>query len=75
MKDILVTGAYGGMGRATAIALRDMGYRVFALDLAVGESEENIIPIEADITTAEGVTGAFERVSVYRNICRDQRGT
>ncbi len=31
MKDILVTGAYGGMGRAAVQALRKCGFRVFAL--------------------------------------------
>ena len=50
MKDILITGAYGGMGRAAAIKMRDMGFRVFALDLNVGEAEDNIIPIKVDIT-------------------------
>ena len=31
---ILITGAYGGMGRAAVKAIRDCGYRVFALDRA-----------------------------------------
>ena len=65
MKDVLITGAYGGMGRATALRLRDMGYRVFALDRRVGEAEENIIPIEADITSSEAVNSALVRVSTY----------
>ena len=47
---ILITGAYGGMGKATAKALKERGFRVFALDKAVGGEEENIIPIKADIT-------------------------
>ena len=50
MKTILITGAAGGMGRATAKLFRDMGWRVFALDRGVGEREENIIPIKADLT-------------------------
>lgn len=32
MKYILVTGAFGGMGRATVKALTEKGFRVFALD-------------------------------------------
>lgn len=63
--DILVTGAYGGMGRATVEALRQQGFRVFALDRNVGEPQENIIPIEADITREECVNGALEKVCDY----------
>ena len=63
MKDILITGAYGGMGRATATALSKQGFRVFALDRKVGEPEENIIPIEADVTSEEAVKNAFEKVN------------
>ena len=59
MKDILITGAWGGMGRATALAMRDRGYRVFALDLRVGEAEQGIIPIEADITSSESIKAAL----------------
>lgn len=63
MKDILITGAYGGMGRATAIKMRDMGFRVFALDLNVGEAEDNIIPIKVDITDEKCVDEAVRTVS------------
>lgn len=65
MRDVLITGAYGGMGRATALALSREGVRVFALDKRVGEAEENIIPIEADITSAEGIKKALEAVRTY----------
>lgn len=65
VKDILITGAYGGMGRATAALLKKSGYRVFALDKKVSEPEENIIPIMADITTDDGVLAAFEEVKKY----------
>ncbi len=62
MKNILITGAYGGMGRATALALRDRGFRIFALDRRVDEAEEGIIPIEVDITTEDGVKSAVDKV-------------
>ncbi len=62
MKDILITGAYGGMGRATAEALCARGYRIFALDRQVEAPQENIIPIEADITRQAGVQAAYEAV-------------
>ena len=60
---ILVTGAYGGMGKATAKALKDRGFRVFALDKVVGDEEENIIPIKADITDENSIKSAFDHVS------------
>ena len=65
MKDILVTGAYGGMGRATVSALKSAGYRVFALDRRVCDEEENIIPIEADITSKESIESAFDIVKKH----------
>ena len=65
MKYILVTGAYGGMGLATSRALRDAGWRVFALDKSVGEPEENIIPIEVDVSSEESVRTAFDKVRSY----------
>lgn len=65
MKNILVTGAYGGMGKATVEALKGQGYRIFALDKAVSEPQENIIPIEADITDEESVRNALETVYKY----------
>ena len=65
MKDILITGAWGGMGRATALAMRDRGYRVFALDLRVGEAEQGIIPIEADITSSESIKAALKTVQAH----------
>lgn len=62
MKDILVTGAYGGMGRATVESLKRQGFRVFALDRAVGEPEENVIPIEVDVTSEKSVRAVAEVV-------------
>ena len=62
MKDIVVTGAYGGMGRATARRLADMGFRVFALDVRVEEPEQNIIPVQVDLTKEESVIAAMESV-------------
>ena len=65
MKSVLITGAYGGMGRATAELLCERGFRVFALDKRVGEARENIIPIEADITSEESVKAALEAVKKH----------
>ena len=60
---VLVTGAYGGMGKATVDALKDLGFRVFALDRTVGEGKEDVIPIKADITDEASVRRAFDAVS------------
>ena len=65
MKNILVTGEYGGMGRAAVLTLKEQGFRVFALDSKVGNPEENIIPIETDITDEKEIIKAFETVKTY----------
>ena len=62
MKSVLITGAYGGMGRATTELFKNRGMRVFALDIKVGEPEENIVPIAVDITSEESVKEAFLKV-------------
>lgn len=59
MKYVLITGAYGGMGYATAQTLAAQGYTVFALDKKVKEAEKNVIPIEADVTDAESLKNAL----------------
>lgn len=60
---ILITGAYGGMGKATAKSLSNRGFRVFALDKKIGDGEENILPVEADITDENSVKNAFSEIS------------
>ena len=65
MKNVLITGAYGGMGRATVRLLAGQGFRVFALDRRVGEPEDNVIPIEADVTSEDSVLAAVETVRSY----------
>ena len=63
MKSILITGAYGGMGRATAMRFRDMGWRVFALDRLAIEQEENVFPVVADLTDEKSVQRAVVSVA------------
>ena len=62
MQYILVTGAYGGMGRATVQLLKIQGFFVFALDRKIGEAEENVFPIEADITDESSLARAAETI-------------
>ena len=65
MKNVLVTGAYGGMGRAAVKSLRDRGYFVFALDKSIGKREDNVIPVKADITCEDSLRSAFEEVKKH----------
>ena len=60
---VLITGAGGGMGRASAIALRDRGYTVFALDKQAIEPQEGIIPLVADVTDEQSLRAAMEQVA------------
>ena len=62
MKDILITGAGGGMGRATVELFVRRGYRVFALDREPCAASENVVPLVADVTDEASVTAAFEAV-------------
>ena len=62
MKYILVTGAYGGIGRKAVDALKEQGYFVIALDKTTDAAEENVFPLQVDITDADCVKDAFEKV-------------
>lgn len=67
MKYILATGAFGGMGKATVQMLKNLGYFVFALDKKIEKEEENIFPIQADVTNEESIRKAFEKVKEKTN--------
>lgn len=68
MKYVVITGAYGGMGYAAAKALAARGYGVFALDKAVREAEENIVPVEVDVTDAASVERAVAAVRAQTDV-------
>lgn len=63
MKYALITGAYGGMGLATANLLVAKGWTVFALDKKTEEKRQNVYPITADLTNPDSVHFAFSEVS------------
>lgn len=67
MKSVLITGAYGGMGKETAKLLRNLGYQVFALDIKTDGIMQNVIPIECDITSESSIINAFETVKSHTN--------
>lgn len=62
-KSVLVTGAFGGMGRAATERLAAEGYRVFALDRCASETTDGIVPIVADLTDESDIELAFEKVA------------
>lgn len=63
MEYVIVTGAFGGMGKATVELLASSGYTVFALDkIEYLEKSERIIPINVDVTSAESVQSAYAEI-------------
>ncbi|MDG2305683.1 MAG: SDR family oxidoreductase [Candidatus Binatia bacterium] len=72
MRTALVTGANSGIGRATALALAQEGYRVFAAMRSVEKAEKllglaakagvAVEPVALDVTDADSVRSAFEKV-------------
>ena len=64
MKNVLITGAAGGMGRATAERFVKDGYTVFALDVKECEVD-GVIPIVADVTSEESLIAACAEVKKY----------
>lgn len=62
MKYVLITGAYGGMGYRTVKAMANEGFTVFALDKKVGQPEENVIPVQTDVTDPQSVQRVFNTV-------------
>ena len=63
----VVTGAYGGMGRATVQFLKQNGFTVFALDRRVEEAVDKVIPIEVDVTDEQSVQSAIEKILSVTN--------
>lgn len=61
-QSVVITGAYGGMGKAVAKLLSANGFRVFALDRTVADGEDDIVPIRVDLTDEKDVAKAFETV-------------
>lgn len=66
-KFVLVTGAYGGLGRAVVEALLEKGYAVFASDIIIDEKLENnrLMPIHIDVTNDRSIFKAYQLISEY----------
>ena len=63
MNYILVTGAYGGMGKSVVKNLVDNGYFVFAVDKNIENPTQNVLPIQTDLTDFDSIKNAFELIS------------
>lgn len=62
MKNILVTGATGGMGSAISKSLLAKGYRVFGLDYKEAEKIDGLEFFNCDVTDSESIKAVFEKV-------------
>ena len=67
MKNILITGASGGIGYAVATGFAENGWHVYALDIHESKSTESITFIKADLTNTDEVKSAYEHIS---SICK-----
>lgn len=62
-KYVIVTGAYGGMGKSVVAELVSRGFCVFALDKHVEAAQDGVVPVRADITSEADVARAAEVVA------------
>ena len=67
MKYVVITGAYGGMGKKIVETVKNAGFTVFALDRIVEDATTGIIPIQVDLTDEQSVKNAFEKVKEVTN--------
>jgi NAD(P)-dependent dehydrogenase (short-subunit alcohol dehydrogenase family) len=61
MRTVIVTGARGGIGEATARKFMKLGDRVYGTDLAFGETPHDFIEVICDVTDPDAVRGLVER--------------
>ena len=62
MKNVLVTGATGGMGTEISKSLIAKGYRVFGLDYKEGEKIEGLNFFNCDVTDTESIIAVMEKI-------------
>ena len=67
-RSALITGASGGVGKATTSLLIRHGWRVFAADITSGDQAlsfpaDRFIPIHMDVTSRTSIMEAFQQIS------------
>lgn len=62
-RDVLLTGAAGGLGAATADRLVADGWRVFAADLTAPPARTGVVPLVLDVTDEQSVAAAVAQVA------------
>lgn len=71
MKQIVITGAAGGLGGSTTKLLAEKGWKIYALDFNLEGLKQlnhpNIIPIQVDITNEENIRLAHHEISQLTN--------
>lgn len=62
-KNVLITGALGGMGRATATKFLSNGYRVYGLDINDPDfNNDNFIFYKVDLTNSEEINKVYKEI-------------
>ena len=65
MKHMLITGGAGGIGYATSAYFSQKGWKVYSCDIVPQkQTEENIVPVFMEITSAESVAAARTFIEV-----------
>lgn len=62
MKNVLVTGATGGMGMAICESLMNKGYKVFGLDYNELKKEAGFEFFKCDVTDTKSIEGVFDEI-------------
>lgn len=66
--NVLITGACGGMGKATTVLLKEKGHNVFAIDRKITDRVEGVNYFEADVTKQDELFGVFEAIKEKTDI-------
>lgn len=62
MKNVLVTGASGGMGKAICESLIARGYKVYGIDYRKGDDIPGVTFYECDVTDRESIEKVYESI-------------